>query len=281
MRVVLVFCEGRHDVVFVKRSLCAVHDCGFLKSRVGDLPSPLGAPEGESSSGESLVARSYQKVPIDERYLSTAELPLFPVFDVDLEAPSGDRYILVRCGSNQQKTGVVRLLDNLDLVLRASPPGVYEIESYAAAFFYDADEDGVDGRVKVFRDTFGEHFGPLDELTGDNWLLTRTVPVGCFIFHSPESQTGSLEEHLAPMVEEFEPQRWQHAAKFIDENKTPDDAVSRNASERWKAIISTTAQFRFPGDPMSMMLDRRGLPPDSFRSQACKDVVHFLTNVPW
>ena len=38
MKVVLVFCEGRHDVVFAQRSLGARGGCEWVDKPIGDLP---------------------------------------------------------------------------------------------------------------------------------------------------------------------------------------------------------------------------------------------------
>jgi len=272
MRVTLVFCEGRHDVAFIQKSLTELHKCTYRKSLVGELPSPLNKQ----------VAQAYAHPPTSDRHISTAELPPFPVFDVDLESPSGDRYILVRCGSNQQKNVIVRFLEDLDLALRVMPPGTNDVDAYAVAFLYDADEIGVEKRVGVFQDSFAEHFGSLRGLTGDNWVPTKTVPVGCFVFCQPETGTGALEDWLAPMVECFEPERWQQAIRFIDDNKRPDDRVCKSSGQRWKAIIAATAQFQFPGNPMSTLLThKKGIPSDAFDSEICKSVVQFLTSAPW
>jgi len=42
------------------------------------------------------------------------------------------------------------------------------------------------------------------------------MPVGCFLFHRDGEETGSLEDHLGPMVEAEWPQRTQAAGEFID-----------------------------------------------------------------
>ena len=42
MKAVLVFCEGRHDVVFAQRSLGVHGGCQWVGKAIGELPSPFG-----------------------------------------------------------------------------------------------------------------------------------------------------------------------------------------------------------------------------------------------
>ena len=59
MKAVLVLCEGRHDVVFVQRSLGAVAGCRWVDQPMKDLPSPFGAIPGIS---EGLIARRFERL---------------------------------------------------------------------------------------------------------------------------------------------------------------------------------------------------------------------------
>ena len=59
MKAVLVICEGRHDVVFVQRSLGAVAGCRWVKDRIKDLPPPFGTIPGPSPKG--LIAQRIER----------------------------------------------------------------------------------------------------------------------------------------------------------------------------------------------------------------------------
>ena len=84
------------------------------------------------------------------------------------------------------------------------------------------------------------------------------------------------------MAESAWPNRYQEARRFIDNNKAANDRVSTKDAERLKAIITVTGQFNHPGDPMSIVIDRNGLPKDLFEtSPLSQKVVDFLTGTPW
>ena len=58
MKAVLVFCEGRHDIVFAQRSLGTHGDCDWVDKPISELPSPFGSSLTESSSMLSEISRS-------------------------------------------------------------------------------------------------------------------------------------------------------------------------------------------------------------------------------
>ena len=114
--------------------------------------------------------------------------------------------------------------------------------------------------------------------------MTQTaVPVGLFVFHrSTQEPTGTIEDHLAPMVARAWPERHAEASRFIDQNRGEEDEVSRSESERLKAIITVAGQFNCPGDPMSIIIGRNGLPRAQFEaSPPSAELADFLTRAPW
>ncbi len=281
MKAVLVFCEGRHDIVFVQRSLGAIARCTWLNVPIGELPSPFGAATGLVPRG--LVAKRYGNRHLDELHLQAAGHPPLPSFESVVEhKPSDTIYLMVRTHGQDQTDAVIDLLGDLNTILDAGPPGTFDVDEYAAAFVFDADEMGVEATIDVFRDRYRGFFDGLDPLVDQSWVVVDTVPVGCFVFHQDGTDTGTLEDHLGPMVESVWPERTKATAIFIDGEKEADDLVSGKSSERWKAVITTAGQFNHPGDPMSEIIGRYGLPRAPFESSAlCLDLVGFLSSVPW
>ena len=132
--------------------------------------------------------------------------------------------------------------------------------------------------LRTFRKHYSQHFGELSSLEHGQWVSTTTIPVGCFVFHrSAQERSGTLEDHLAPMAEAAWPERYRKARNFIDTNMDTDDRVSGSSAERLKAIITTTGQFNHPGDPMSVVIGRGGLPGEQFRTcRVSRELVDFL-----
>ena len=303
MKAVLVICEGHHDVVFVQRSLGAVAGCRWMKDRIRELPSPFGTIPGISPKG--LIAQRIER-DVDDLTLRSAEYPPLPQFHPPVLDESADIIFLpVRANGKTQVAAVVELLKDIDLAMGVN--GIV-IAEYAVAFLFDADTVGLTATLKAFREDYSGHFGNLSSAGHAKWVATATCPVGVFVFHRTEAdETGTLEDHLAPMAKSAWPDRYASACRFIDGNKKPGDheragphgprregcrfidgnkkpgdGVSRNDARRLKAIITSAGQFDHPGSPLSTMIARDGLPEGQFKtSPMSKALAAFLQGVPW
>ena len=281
MRAVLVFCEGRHDVVFVQRSLGALGGCRQVKKAIGKLPSPFG-PGRTTKKG--LLAERLALYDLEDLTLTAASRSRLPCFEAALEnRTSKTVFFPVRTGGQDHTEPVIDLLRDLGVAFQPGLADGYEVTEYAAAFLFDADADGVEGKLTLFRKRYADHFGDLSGADHRNWLAETSVPVGCFVFHrSPNDPTGTLEDHLEPMVEEAWPCRYEKARRFVEEGRGPEDEVSRNNAERVKATITVSGQFDHPGDPMTQIIRDKRLPDIQFqKSMLSRALTDFLTSTPW
>lgn len=279
MRAVVVFCEGRHDVVFVQRSLGACASCKWIGDAIRCLPSPFGA--GPTSMA-GLVARRMQRRAVGDVALSAAASPPLPHFESVLELPDENTIVvLVRTHGKGQWKAVLELLRELDVTIGQEVAGTFEVAEYAAAFVFDANELGVTGTLAQFRDRYAEHFGDLSNARHGEWTATSRALVGCFVFHAEDGR-GTLEDHLEPMAKAAWPDLYDEARKFIDDNMRSGHAVWQNSARRTKAVVTAAGQFDCPGEPLSSVIGREGLPRQQFReSSVCQTLTRFLTEVPW
>ena len=281
MKAVLVFCEGRHDVVFAQRSLGAHGGCEWVDKHIGALPSPFG-PRGVATKG--LIARRFEEHALEDLTLQAAAHPPLPCFESIVEnTDTGTMFFMVRVHGQDRSEPVVELLESLDVTITQEPTGTFDVSDYAAAFLFDANGEGVTATLAGFRHRYGAHFGDLSDLEHGVWVADTTVPVGCFVFHrGAHDQTGTIEDHLAPMVERAWPDRYAGAECFLEENRNDGDKVSGKQAERLKAIITMTGQFDHPGDPMSVIIGRTGIPPAQFEaSPVSAELAEFLARIPW
>ena len=280
MKAVLVFCEGHHDIVFVQRSLGAHARCEWVDKPIGDLPSPFGRSEVAT---KGFIANLLEQSALDDLSLREATHPPLPCFESIVQNTSADTmFLLVRVHGQDQSEPILNMLQALDVTI-SEPQGTFDVTEYAAAFLFDADCEGVTPTLARFRGRFGAHFGNLASLEHGTWVKETTVPVGCFVFHkSDNDDTGTIEDHLAPMVAGAWPKRYTGAERFVNDNRNDSDAVSSGEAERLKAIITVTGQFDHPGDPMSIIIGRTGVPRAQFRaSPVSEELAVFLSRTPW
>ena len=193
---------------------------------------------------------------------------------------AGIIFLLVRANGRDQVAAVIDLLEDVDASMGV---GGVAISEYAAAFLFDADMVGLTATLEEFREHYSGHFGDLSQAGHSRWVATATCPLGVFVFHrTAGDETGTLEDHLAPMVESAWPDRYASARDFIDDNRQPCDEVSRSDARRLKAIVTSAGQFDHPGSPLSTMISRDGIPEEQFAtSSMSRTLVVFLRGVPW
>lgn len=252
MRAVLVFCEGRHDVVFVRRSLCAAAKGELFKGRIRDLPAPFGASEGVP---QGFISSQYAKHELEGGRLAEAAHARPPTFDAVVAVPEDETlYFLLRCGTDSAAGRTIPVVKSVaNLVGKFSEPsGVGEV---AFAFLFDADDAGVEVRTARFASDYAACLG--DNPVGHaNWARCHLGPVGLFVFHDSSTGNGTLEDALAPMVHDAWSERWHAAGVYLDTHAKETDPIRRGkASKLKKAQISITGQFLCPGDSMSKVID--------------------------
>ena len=281
MKAVLVFCEGRHDVVFAQRSLGAHGGCEWVRKPIGELPTPFGR---SSVAKKGLIATRLEQHALEEYTLQAAAHPPLPRFESVVENTATDTmFFMVRAHGQGQNAPVLNLLRDLDVTITKEHADTFDVSEYAAAFLFDANGEGVTSTLAEFCNHYGAHFGDLSNLENGKWMAETTVPVGCFVFHkSEQNQTGTIEDHLAPMAKCAWPDRYAEAARFVEENRDCGDKVSSNDAERLKAIITITGQFNHPGDPMSIIIGRTGIQTAQFEGSGISaELAYFLVQPPW
>ena len=280
MKAVLVFCEGRHDAVFAQRSLGVHGGCQWVDRAIGELPSPFG-PSAIARKG--LIATRIERNAIEDLTIQAAAHSPLPSFESVVENTVTDTiFFMVRANGKTQSDPIVSLLRALSLTAQ-EPVGTFEVSEYAAAFLFDANGEGVASTLRDFGDRYACQFGDLSSVAHASWLNATTIPVGCFVFHkSSQDPTGTLEQHLRPMAAGAWPEQDAKAELFIDDARRADHKVSTRDAERLKAIITAAGQLDNPGDPMSIIIGRSGIPDEQFRnSNLSRQLAHFLTHIPW
>lgn len=277
MKAVLVVCEGRHDINFVQRSL-GVAGYRWYNGLIMDLPSPFGSVAGRSRKG--LVATRIERE-VGDLDLQGAAYPPIPQFEsVIFDDANGIVFVLIRANGKQQVDAVRDLLYDVDDAMEIGPVDVTE---YAVAFMLDANSDGVTDTLRAFENGYRQHFRSAAPAGHAIWLPATTCHVGVFVVHrSPAEPFGTLEDHLAPMVEAASPLQYNAACAFIDDNARADEPASKDDAARLKAVITATAQFQHPGKSLSAIVAHDGLPRKQFQeSKLSQDILHFLQAVPW
>ena len=278
MKAVLVICEGRHEIIFVQRSLGAVAGCDWFDGHIRELPSPFGSMPPRSRKG--LIARRIER-DVDSLTLRGAAYPPLPQFEsAVIDKTTQTLFVLIRANGKRQAEAVMDLLRELDDSLDISP---VDISTYAMAFLFDANDEGMTATLDAFRNIYRRHFGDISTAEHARWLSVGAGHVGVFVIHkSSLDPTGTLEDHLAPLAAAAWPTHFADASAFIENSSRAGEPVSRNEATRLKAVITSAGQFQHPGAPLATLVAREGIPESCFKTcKLSEELVRFLQAVPW
>ena len=210
--------------------------------------------------------------------------PPLPSFEAIVEdTASKTMFMLIRTNGKDQVDPVHNLLRDLQDTFDETLVDTYDVAEYAAAFLFDANAVGVTATIDDFRQRYNNHFGDLSGVDHGTWDTTKISPVGCFVFHDRnDDQTGTLEDHLAPMVNTEWPDRYAKAYDFINDYSNESDKVSGSGASQLKAVITAAGQFRVPGAGLTQVIGRGGLSKAVFEeSSLSQELVAFLMADPW
>ena len=218
MKAVLVFCEGRHDVIFAQRSLGTHGGCAWVRYPIRKLPTPFGSG---GAARRGIIATQFASRSLDDLTLQAAAHPKLPRFEsIVRNTQTSTVFFLVSAHGQDQTQPILELLRSLDDTIDEQPDGTFDVSAYAAAFLFDANGEGVAATLARFSKSYGAHFGDLSNLEHGQWLETSAVPVGCFVFHKDTGNpTGTLEDHLAPMAKRTWPDRYVAAEEFLEAHR--------------------------------------------------------------
>ena len=288
MDALLVFCEGKHDIVFAQRSYGAIVGLLPFDKTIAELPSPFGEVRypkqpRQSPGGPSFFANRYTKRSLGDERISQAAHAPSPVLVSALLDPQNDLLVLLlRCGTDAAQGKVAEFLEALTEAI-TNGQGRLEIKRIATAFIFDADTSIADREARFQRD-YVSVFPNASALQHGHWIHHSDVPVGLFILSGP-SGAGTLEDVLYPEVRERWPGAWSAADTFLKDHCPPDAPALRPPAERLKAQMTITGQPYFPGDPLSVVIARHKkhpiLPPDAFQGPTSQALVQFLQSAPF
>jgi len=315
MRVVIVFCEGPHDIQFVSRSVLR-NASGFsiYEGKTADLPVPFGV---KSERGQSLIVQQHRRI---EQFESTVDETNFgkkPLYELVLRNKESDFLLFVNMGGDSTSDEVIKLIESA--LSACSDPIGGEVSRLAFAFFYDADflkdTKGRVYRVNEFWRCFSNLFQPTRIQPSEGWESclflsgssgledsdepdrkslandTGRFPVGLWV-HGLEAE-GTLEDHLEMVLKSHHELKdeYQEALSFVKSRLSEDHPLIAKTDKRNKAIITIMGQFfnRVKGSKGSLLAGTsfsgiigKGLPEDCFDSVYSKQIAKALSDdVPW
>lgn len=276
----IVFCEGDHDIAFLSRILY-VHGFEPYKKKIKEFLVPLNQlykmilENKKIEDIEFKFQKPNQKIPYTVLIKDENHLVIFHNL-------SGDGNIL-----NKKAEEITQEYISLNNENRRKI-GKYEKLNYRFLYFLDADEKGVNERLKQMKIL-------LDYSDLEHCTLAKKddYEVGCYIFHdaSHRNLEGKLEDIL---LELMKPNNWKifknsgefikttqlsntRRTKFICTDKEEKTSGSTQFKKE-KSLISVAGQLQFSGSSNSVIIANSDYikKADILKNTHCKNIMELF-----
>lgn len=271
VRAILVFCEGPHDVAFVKKVFRIQLEFEKLEVPFSELPSPF-----HHLFKQTVLTHSAKDLSLDMAH---------KFFLPDIIFQKDDYFVFIYNSGGKSKYDTIRQLISLFMPLHAQAKtfaqGSAIVSNVKYLFLYDADDIG----LSVVADQIKSEFEIIDDepFLSEEWQNSARSHFGliandkAIYTWGASPQQGTLEDLIYPMFETDQNGLMDKAYIAINDMFTWDDTVSAQA-KRKKATITLIGQRKKPGLPMSMVLGETDLiTKATWKSHAMvNDFVDFL-----
>ena len=275
MRIVFVLCEGPHDVAFLSRILSSVGYSNY-KEKLNNFPYPLN---------DWLVAMT--------KNLTIEEFRVNRVYDeLNMVLPRGammsedrDKMILLySLNGDQRKKERKRIIDVVsswtslpedDKEFSVSEQIADNGNTYGLVVFNDADDLGIEARLKEIKDEMKSAFPFADSITSNGKIacVDDKVKVSAYVFAEDGTEYGTLENILLPLMKQGEKQIFDDADSFLEKHKDEsrlkplvfckndsgvivEDRDKANKYYHIKSLIGVVGQLQFSGSSNVVCIEK-------------------------
>ena len=207
MNILFIFCEGPHDIQFIRRVLISSHEYEVYNDPITQYAPPLAGYFSHCITTQNLDA--YQ---IGEP--QPIKMPSTSLRSLD----HNSLIIFYNMGGDSQVEYTLELLNELFRFIAPDPTlSLYGTQAgennYSLLFFYDADAMGIAERRATFCRDYDTFFEGLTDFPTENWQIKRGVPLGLFIFTGDDIEEGTLENTIIHLFTQCNP-------PLVEESKT-------------------------------------------------------------
>lgn len=207
MNILFIFCEGPHDVQFIRRVLISSNEYDAYNDPITQYAPPLA-----EYFSYCITAQNLDVYQIGEP--QATKLPSTSLISRD----QNTMIIFYNTGGDSKVAFTCELLNELFKFISPDPTlGLYDTQAgqnnYSLLFFYDADSGGIENRRTTFCCDYDDIFEGLTDFPVENWQIKKGVPLGLYIFTGDGIEEGTLENTLIHLFS-------QSNQSLVEESKT-------------------------------------------------------------
>ncbi len=242
-KIIVVFCEGQHDIAFLSRILFVDGFTPYNK-KINKFIKPLNEQyiknlENNNIADRKLGFQSEHMIPSVALHKNENILVLF--HNLSGEERSGERKSILDMykGMQSEDDG----FSNFNL-------------NFRFLYFFDADDKGITTKIS----NINEELELSDDIEYNELVTIDSYEWACYIFHKSDEEKGDLEDVLLELMKPNNKEIFDNSEVFLKSNELDEDRQkefvcnsseekykTRNKYKEKKSIISIAGQLQFSG----------------------------------
>lgn len=263
-----VFCEGSHDVIFLRNILPLIFCLDKVKITttnrewmIKEYPSPLN-----SLFGQFMKNREKGDLSLD-----MAQKFFLPDYTLVDNSNDVKQVVLLFQIKGKNNINLVKDFISLYLPLYNEPglPGyndnentLYKVDKNKFLFLYDSDDQKPEEIHWQLYNDFDDFAIEEKSFLQEPLKVWKDIPqavisscksIGCFVFTDESGKKGTLEDWIYPLFQKDNERLITKAADYVDNTFTWNESIKAQASRK-KAIICCAGQKKKPGLSYTIIL---------------------------
>ncbi|MCK0125753.1 hypothetical protein MWU76_15285 [Gelidibacter sp. F2691] len=230
--IVIVACEGPHDVAFLSKILKADNYKSYENLSLNEYPIPMN----------SLLLREVEKTNFKELNLHTVRHSLLP--GTVLKKESNILFLYALGGDSKVSLRKNILIELLAFLPKEGKIDILNGNTVNLIYFFDADDKGVDLRMQEISKEINEVI-KIGDLTNGSIVEHRDLKLGSYIFSNGNNK-GKLEDILFPLMKLNNEEIFEDAQNYYN-NYLDEARGHRKNRDLKKSVIGITGQLQNSG----------------------------------
>lgn len=241
--IIIILCEGPHDVAFLYRILSANGIKSNGKLMIKEFPKPIN----------DLLKTEVTKTNVDDINIHEVRDVLLPYKTMNRD---NNFFLLYSMGGDSQIISRQKLLAEISSFI----PKENEISSLpentnlSIIYFLDSDKNGISNRIEKLNDEIYEVLSIKPFVNHKEIFKFNRLKLGAFIITGADNENGKLEDILLPIMTLENEVIFDNAKSFIDINFDIDRLVKK--FDNAKSLIGIVGQLQISGASNSVCIDK-------------------------
>ena len=255
VKAIIVLCEGKTDVAFLRRLLKTDGYNDYKQDAVYKIPKPFGLAGDKNDKGSYFINKlktyKYDSGRLHDR-------PILPIILRRTQGQSDIFLLLYDMNSMDRPQNYREIITDFNKLTLPIEDDYFEAFTpidAAIAFIYDLDDKSVTERLQHIQSNYADLIPELEHLSKNKQITSSKnyKSIGYHFLKKDDSDAGNLEDIVLPLMKKGNEHLFDKAADFLNSNgfirlkKDKSKDENKTQSDLKKSLIGTVGQLEHSG----------------------------------